>query len=97
MKRPRGKHQILKFAEELGRREVHVINKEQVDNIKTITFSFPKKWNRYMQKHWLQAMDLPTEDQYFNTGWDYDCTGSIYKRLVDYKKNHVTITNYYDI
>ena len=38
MKTPKGKHQILKFAQELGKREVHVIRKEHMDDYKTITF-----------------------------------------------------------
>lgn len=87
----------LKVKDKIKRASVQIINVDGDYDRKITTLAFPKKWSKKMIKYWLVQNHYPIENEYYHITSMYDCTGQVHTVYVDYKKNHVTFTEYYDV
>ena len=78
-------------------KNAHVIDIDGDYDKKTTTLAFPKKWSKKMIKRWLLLNYYPIETEHYHISSMYDCTGKVHTVYVDYRKNHVTFTEYYDV
>ena len=75
----------------------HIINIDGDYERKITTMAFPKKWTKKMIKYWLINNHYPIENEHYHINSMCDCTGEVHSIYVDYKKNHVIFTEYYDV
>lgn len=86
-----------KVKDKIKKGNAHIINVDGDYDRTITTMAFPKKWSKKMIKYWLINNYYPIENEYYHITSMYDCTGQVHKVYVDYKKNHVTFTEYYDV
>ena len=87
----------VKVKDKIKRASIQIIKTDGDYDRKTTTLAFPKKWSKKMIKYWLIQNHYPIENEYYHITSMYDCTGEVHTVYVDYKKNHVTFTECYDV
>ena len=86
-----------KIKDKVKKASVQIINTDWDYESKTTTLAFPKKWSKKMIKYWLVQNHYPIENEHYHISSMYDCTGEVHSVYVDYRKNRVTFTEYYDV
>ncbi|MCC0705004.1 hypothetical protein IC213_18270 [Clostridioides sp. ES-S-0049-02] len=83
----------------LYKMQVHKIKKYSDEPEETTTvYAFPRKWDKKMISHWLYVNGIENikiiseyEREYYGYSMNLH-----YKTSVEFRKNHVYVTDYYD-